>query len=104
MNIACDLTAFSTPEEKARHENQSSSLITGAAKIVELEDGYSIYHPYSEETFLSFAKWITVEHKCCPFFTFELVLEPRKEAYEICLRLRGSDEIKKFISLTFHGI
>lgn len=100
MNIACDLTVFPSENRKS-HEEQSLDIIKKAKRINELNDGYSFYHDYSDETFTSIAKWITGEHKCCPFFTFELVLEPNEKGYEIALRLRGSKEIKQFLTSGF---
>jgi hypothetical protein len=101
-DIACDLTVFSS-EKRISHEEQSLSLIKNSRKIIELKDGYSFYHDYSDETFTSIARWITGERKCCPFFTFELALEPAEKGYEIALRLRGSEEIKQFLKSGFQG-
>ena len=99
-NISCDLTVF-TSDERANHETKSLSILMNAGRIQELSDGYSFYHDYSEETFISIAKWITGESKCCPFFTFELALESLEKGYEIALRLRGSKDIKQFLTSEF---
>lgn len=99
-DIACDLTVFPS-EKRISHEEQSLSIVRNAKRIVELTDGYSFYHDYSDEAFTSIAKWATGESKCCPFFTFELALEPREKGYEIALRLRGSQEIKQFLKSGF---
>jgi len=99
-NIGCDLTVFSS-EERTNHEMKSLEVITKSKRITELTDGYSFYHDYSEETFTSIAKWIAGESKCCPFFTFELALEPLEKGYEIAVRLRGSKEIKQFLTVEF---
>src|SRR5688500_7339048 len=99
-DIACDLTVFSS-EKRISHGEQSLRIVKNSKKIIELEDGYSFYHDYSDEAFISIAEWITGERKCCPFFTFELALEPIKEGYEIALRLRGSKEIKQFLRSGF---
>jgi len=99
-DIACDLTVFPA-EKRNSHEEQSLSIVNNAKRIKELNDGYSFYHDYSEEAFTSIAKWITGESKCCPFFTFELALEPKEKSYEIALRLRGSKEIKQFLKYGF---
>ena len=99
-DIACDLTVFPS-EKRNSHEEQSLSIVKTSKKIVELKDGYSFHHDYSDEAFTSIAKWITGESKCCPFFTFELALEPTDKGYEIALRLRGSNEIKEFLKSGF---
>jgi hypothetical protein len=46
--------------------------------------------------------FIAVEKECCPFFTFELALEPNDGP--VWLRLRGSAEIKAFVMAELDGI
>jgi hypothetical protein len=94
LPIVCDLTVFS-PEERKHHEEVSIQITKQAKRIVELEDGFEFHHDYSEEKFVGIAQWITGENKCCPFFTFELVIEPFNTGREIIVRLRGSKEIKR---------
>ena len=98
--IACDLTVFSK-EEKTTHENKSLSILKNARKVTELTDGYSFYHDYSDEVLISIAQWMIDESKCCPFFTFEVALEPIEQGYEISLRLKGSKEVKQFLKSNF---
>jgi hypothetical protein len=98
--IACDLKVFEK-QKRALHENQSLTILRAATRSTELTDGYAFYYAYSSETFVSMARWITNESRCCPFFTFELVLEPIEAGYTICLRLRGSLEIKEFLKTGF---
>ncbi len=40
-------------------------------------------------------EFITAERECCPFFRFELIVEP--DDGPVWLRLRGSDEVKAFV-------
>jgi hypothetical protein len=98
--IACDLSVF-THEERTQHEKKSSDLIHNAVKVKALKDGFAFYHDYSPEQFLAIATWIMDESKCCPFFTFELVLEPTEQGYELCLNLKGSQAIKHFLKSNF---
>ncbi len=41
------------------------------------------------------AEFITRERLCCPFFRFELALEPGSEA--LALRLTGPEGVREFI-------
>jgi hypothetical protein len=95
-SIACDLTVFSA-EERTLHITTSNDLTSKAKRISELEDGYAFLHDYADETFVAIARWATNESKCCPFFTFELVLQPTNNGREIILRLRGNKEAKQLL-------
>lgn len=95
-SIACDLTVFST-DERTRHVTTSLDLTAKAKRISALDDGYAFFHDYADETFVSIARWATNESKCCPFFTFELILVPADTGREIILRLRGSKEAKQLL-------
>ena len=94
--IACDLSVFSTGE-RSRHQQQSRDIISQAKTIKELHDGYALWYDYSPELLVSFARWITGEHRCCPFFTFELVVIPGGGATQLVLNLRGSTQVKAFL-------
>lgn len=93
LPIVCDLSVF-TPDERQHHEMTSMDLMKGAKRIIELKDGFAFHNDYTEARFVETAKWATRENKCCPFFTFELVIEPFAAGREIIVRLRGSDQIK----------
>jgi hypothetical protein len=92
--IVCDLSVFSS-EEKKRHEEESMELFRKAKRVIELTDGFAFHHDYTDEKFLALANWTTDENRCCPFFTFELVIEPFASGREIIVRLKGSDQIKQ---------
>jgi hypothetical protein len=94
LPIVCDLSVF-TPEERKRHEEESMELFKKAKFVIELNNGFAFHHDYSEEKFLTLANWTKDENKCCPFFTFELVIEPFASGREIIVRLKGSDQIKQ---------
>lgn len=75
----------------------SMDMTKKAKRILELEDGFAFYHDYSEVAFVETAKWMTRENKCCPFFTFELAIEPFACGREIIIRLRGNRQIKEML-------
>lgn len=96
LPVVCDLSVF-TPAERQHHEMSSMDLMKGAKRIIELEDGFALHNDYTETRFIETAKWATRENKCCPFFTFELVIEPFASGHEIIVRLRGSSQIKQML-------
>jgi hypothetical protein len=96
LPIVCDLSVFST-EERQHHEMTSMDLMKGAKRIIELEDGFAFHNDYTEAKFIETAKWATRENKCCPFFTFELVIEPFASGREIIVRLKGNIQIKQML-------
>jgi hypothetical protein len=93
--IACDLTVF----DKARreeHTGQFFKVVLGMAKTSrELPDGFAFAYPSDPAFFVRMAEWITNERKCCPFFTFELALEP--DGGNLWLRMRGPDGTKEMM-------
>lgn len=93
LPIVCDLSVF-TPDERKYHEMSSMEMMKHAKRILELEDGFAFHHNYTEFVFVEIAKWMTRENKCCPFFTFELVMEPFASGREIIIRLRGKKRDK----------
>ena len=97
--LACTLHGREFAERK---EAISRDLFTHAIEVKELADGYAYrfagFDPWAERV-LAF---IAVERECCPFFTFELVVEPNEGA--IWLQLRGSAEIKEFVTVELDGI
>ena len=101
--IACDLSVFPGPE-RIDHQNQSSALVRHAVRLTEAKDGFTFFHSYTSDKFVSFAKWITAESKCCPFLHFELALQPIDDGYEIAITLRGDEQIKDFLRSEFQGL
>src|SRR5690349_8765163 len=93
LPVVCDLSVF-TSEERKQHENESMELFRNAKRVIELPDGFAFHHDYSEALFMKTAHWMTNENKCCPFYTFELVIEPFASGREMVVRLRGNDQIK----------
>lgn len=98
--LFCNLDAF-TPEDRTRHEMLSQQWRHSLQSIVELERGYGLRFEPTSEMFMLLAELITLERQCCPFFHFELVLEP---AGPLWLRLLGSDEVKQLLSVELEGI
>ena len=90
--FACNLHALSPPE-RARHGELTRLLWTTVAEKVELENGYGFRLPASELPHA--AEWVTLEARCCPFFTFALA--QARDQGPLWLRLTGSPGVKAFI-------
>jgi len=101
MDIACDLSVFGSKDNAIQHEKNSGSVLKKCEGVEERPDGYAFRYPYSPEMFTTLSQWITMENKCCPFFTFALRLVPDGTRRTIWLEIGGSNEIKEFIAINF---
>ena len=90
--LACSLR---DEELVRRRESDLGAIRTGFEEGNELPDGYELRYPGSDEWIGRLTEFIVNERACCPFFTFELVVEPNQGP--IWLRLRGPGEVKAFI-------
>jgi hypothetical protein len=91
--VACNLTGN---EYKARRE-EVTELFKLAQAVEELADGYSYSFMGSSEIAQKLTNFVLTERVCCPFFIFELQFAPNFSS--IRLNLRGSAEIKQFLSM-----
>ncbi len=93
--VGCDLRVFGPPERK-RHGNEFEELVIGrATSVQELDDGYAIRFPHDPALFATLASWIANESRCCPFFTFELRLEPQGGA--VWMTMLGPSGVKAML-------
>ena len=83
--------------ERSRHEALSQALLASVQEHRELADGYAFRFP--AETLVPAAEWVSLERKCCPFFTF--VLEQARDQGPLWVRLTGSEGVKVFIKEEF---
>ena len=102
-SIACDLSVFGSKDNAIQHEKNSESVLKNNEGVGERSDGYAFRYTYSQEMFATLSHWITMENKCCPFFTFALRLIPDGAGRTIWLEIGGSKEIKEFIAINFRG-
>jgi hypothetical protein len=95
MPLACDLSAL-TNVQRERHIEVSRQVLAGKQEITELEDGYRLQFPDDPAAYLLIGEFMSMEHRCCPFFRLALEVEPG--AGTIWLRVSGDAEnIKAFI-------
>jgi hypothetical protein len=92
LPIACTLT----DREMANRGDEIEQILAGRLDVRPLPDGFALRFP-GEVTFASrLLAFIAAERACCPFFTFELVFEPRQGP--IWLHLRGPAGTKEFVA------
>jgi hypothetical protein len=92
--IACDFDAIPANERKA-HTETAHQLFAAAQEVAELSDGYGFRLPAETQILRAVTDFIANERLCCPFFRFEVVVEPQSAA--IWLRLRGAEDVKAFV-------
>ncbi len=93
--VACDLNVF-TPSEREEHGSQFLQRVLGKARRrVELSDGLALEYASDPDFFVQLAQWTVNERRCCPFFTFELALEPDGGA--LWLKLRGPQGTRELL-------
>lgn len=90
--VACRLVGR---EFMLRKEAIGQELFGHAEQIEELEDGFAFRFPEFDPWANRILDFISVERECCPFFRFELIVEPNEGP--VRLTLRGSDEVKAFV-------
>ncbi|MDX1534151.1 MAG: hypothetical protein R3291_00835 [Thermoplasmata archaeon] len=61
---------------------------TGLNRVEELANGYALRFPGTAGWIAKLADFIAYERRCCPFFAFELAVEPA--GGPVWLRLRGT--------------
>lgn len=94
--IACLL---SERDLAARSEEIKQTLLSAVEATEELPDGVAFRFPGDDHSLSRIVEFVAAERRCCPFFTFEIVVTPGGDA--IWLKLRGSAEIKAFIQAQF---
>lgn len=90
--IACKLIGR---EFRQRKESITHELFRHTEEITELADGFAFRFPAFDPWAAQILAFIAEERQCCPFFRFELVVEP--DDGPVVLRLRGSEDVKAFV-------
>jgi hypothetical protein len=94
--IACNLAALSD-EQRNRIIGLVKQIRTSGQEVRELPDGYALRLPSDSATVRDVGEYITLERLCCPFFRFEMEVEP--EGGPLWLRLTGREGVKEFTKL-----
>jgi hypothetical protein len=96
MPLACRL---SSPELGARAAELRQEIFTAVEDQRDLAQGYAFRFPGTADWILRLGAFMATEHECCPFFRFELVVEP--DSGPLWLILTGPAGTKEFIAATF---
>jgi hypothetical protein len=91
--ITCARLSF-TPEEKKQYETLREKAFKNLVKMEEITEGYSFVLNQESNLLYHLAGWLPLEHKCCPFLQFTLVLY--QDSF-IRLNITGPEEIKGFL-------
>jgi len=94
--IACNMAALSD-EQRERIMVLIKQIRAAGPEVRELADGYSLRLPAESAMIKDTAEWITLERLCCPFFRFEMEVEPEDGA--MWVRLTGREGVKAFTKL-----
>jgi hypothetical protein len=97
--IACNLNAIPA-EARPAHEALSEQLFKAVFRREELPDGYAFYWPLTNDKLQKVVTYISNERLCCPFFRFEIVIEPGKDIF--VLKLTGQSGVKAFLTSQFN--
>lgn len=86
--IACNLSVFS-PEELEAHVSLALELLFQRPKHTqELPDGFLLEYEGSNALFMDLARFVYNEHRCCPWESFAIEMEPFLPDSQGTLRLR----------------
>lgn len=94
--FACNMKALSSTE-RARYQEVTKVLLEAAQEKRELSNGYGFRLPAA--SLMEAAEWVSLERRCCPFFTFEI--EQSRDEGALWLRVTGSVGVKAFIRAEF---
>lgn len=97
-SFICNTNALND-NQKERYRQLISILNEDRQSVKELSDGYAFRYKADSQLIQDAAEFIVYERLCCPFFTFELAVEP--DANRLWLRLRGQNGVKEFIRNEF---
>ena len=92
--FACNLQAI-PQERRTAHQANIERVFAGVQEVRELPTGYALRLPNETEMLQTVVAFISYERLCCPFFHFELDIEP--EQGPVWLRLSGKMDVKPFL-------
>ncbi|MEO8610139.1 MAG: hypothetical protein ABI690_19750 [Chloroflexota bacterium] len=99
--FACDMYAL-TPEQRDHHGTASKALFADVQDVRETANGYAFRLPEESTTLSRIADFITYERLCCPFFTFNVEVEP--QGGPIWIGLAGEEGAKAFVIAELGGL
>ena len=92
--FACNVQAI--PQEfRPTHQANTEHILASTQEVRELSTGYALRLPNETDMLHTIVAFMSYERLCCPFFRFELEVEP--EQGPIWLRLTGNTDVKAFL-------
>lgn len=92
--LACDLTAIPAVARE-EHILTAPQLFQTVQEVQELSNGYAFRFLNDPGKFIGIEKYIENERLCCPFFNFELEIQPHHG--KLWLRLTGGEGVKELL-------
>jgi hypothetical protein len=87
-NLACNLKAH-TPEQRARHRELLTEILTKKLEAHEQANGYTITLPAETGLSAELAEYISLERLCCPGLRLSLTWEANNGP--LVLEIAGAD-------------
>ena len=97
LPIACSLTA---PELQERRAVVLQKVRAAALEVKENENGFAYRFPSDGSLLADLSTLIQLEHQCCPFLRFSLIVEAG-DGRPIWLELTGPPGTKEFLASNF---
>lgn len=92
--LFCNLDAI-REDEQERHFGLVAQWQEAVEEVKELPAGYAFRLDENKVNILELAEFVSRERLCCPFFHFELAVEPHNGP--LWLRLMGNAQVKTFV-------
>jgi hypothetical protein len=96
LTIACTLA---TPELHQRRGNLLLKVRAAALEVKATDDGFAYRFPSDDSLLADLFTLIQLEHQCCPFLRFSLIVEAGNGP--VWLELTGPPGTKEFLTSIF---
>jgi hypothetical protein len=97
--FACDMTAI-PPDQRDVYLALTKTLFQAVEEVREVSNGYRFRLPNDTETLRRTAEFVALERLCCPFFGFNIEVEPDGSLW---LSVTGREGVKPFIMAEIGG-
>jgi hypothetical protein len=104
--IACVANVFTEPERAAHFELAVDALVRWPLARHAVSDGYVFEYRGDEERFGALARWVSGEHRCCPWAAYSVEVGPFAAGQQGALRVRvrASEEGVAFLATCYEYV
>jgi hypothetical protein len=100
--VACDPRVFSRKQRSQHVDLSTDALIRWPRRRSELPDGYLFQYEGDEERFVTLARWVAAEHRCCPWAAYSVQMSAfAGGAGAIEMRVTATPEGKEFLAAAY---